>query len=91
MALINTVSADQNESSEFAVSAGSPATLYLISATDQTLPADARAWVLIKGSNSKFYTVGELNTANNAQILDGAGTFKVVKGPAGTAFGVDKT
>lgn len=81
-------------STDFAVTAGTPVTLFLKTATTDTLPSDGWAVVQIKSAGGAYYTVGDLKVTNStyARILDGAGTYRVKKfaTASGTAYGVDK-
>ena len=67
---------------------GASTTLYLKSATAQ-LPPAATADVQIK-SGLNYYTVGQLNYQSPMQVLTAVGTFRVLRNPSATAFGVDQ-
>lgn len=77
-------------SADFTVTAGTPVTLFLKSATTETLPADGSASIQIKSAGATYYPVGVLERNTPARVIDGPGTFRVVKSTGSVAFGVDK-
>jgi hypothetical protein len=86
--LIATGTADA-DSADFAVVAGTPATVFLKDAAGPVLDTQARAAIQIKDAGGQYFTVGQLTGANPVQVIDGPGTFRVQK-YAGPSFGVDK-
>jgi hypothetical protein len=83
-------STSQADSLDFVVAAGTPTTLSLFSATNQSLPNDAAAVIKIKSSGGTYNVIGALSNQQKALVLDGPGTFLVTKGPSSVAFGVDQ-
>ncbi|MBL0420516.1 hypothetical protein JI739_09200 [Ramlibacter sp. AW1] len=73
-------------SSEFTLTTDS-ANIYI---TGGAPGSDARALVQIKAADGTFSTVGELTKQFPAQLLTGAGTYRVTRVATATAFGVDK-
>lgn len=79
-------------SADITVVAGTPATIFLKSATSEVLPSDGSAQIQIKSSNLTYYVLGSIDRVNPAKVIDGPGTYRIVKtGSASTAFGVDQS
>jgi len=76
-------------SADITVSAGSSATLLLKSATAQ-IPQGANADIQAKSADGNYYTIGRLTDQEPIKVLAAAGTFRVVRNPLGTAYGVDQ-
>lgn len=87
--LLATTATGGSISSDITAIAGTPVTLFLKSATSESLPADAKAVIEIKSSGGQYYYVGELTASSSAKVIDGAGTYRVIK-TAGYAYGVDQ-
>jgi hypothetical protein len=88
MASINASSTSANTSSDFAVLAGTPATVFLTSASGALAP-NSRADIQIKTSGAVYVTVGQISDANPAAVISGPGTYRVSKQAGDVAFGVD--
>lgn len=88
MANIIASGATELDSSEFTLTDGQRATLFITGTAD----ANALASVKIKAADGTFSTIGMLTKSQPAMILDSAGsnTYKVTRAAAATAFGVDK-
>lgn len=92
MAELIAITAPGNQASaDIVAAAGTPVTLFLKSGTSESLPNGAKAVIEIKSSGGQYFGVpnGELNQANPVKVIDGAGTYRVVK-LTGDAFGVDQ-
>lgn len=87
--LIATTAPGGTASADIVAVAGTPVTLMLKSASSESLPNDARAMIEIKSSGGQYYGVGALDAANPAKVIDGAGTYRVLK-VVNSAFGVDQ-
>lgn len=77
-------------SSDITAVAGTPVTLFLkVLVTEAPMPQDAKALIEIKSSGGQYFSVGELTAQAPAKVIDGAGTYRVVK-MTSLAFGVDQ-
>ena len=75
-------------SADFTLTDGQSATLYLKTAGPAIAPASI-AVIQVK-SGASYFTIGQLTTGDPMQVLQAAGTFRVVRKPHTIAFGVDK-
>lgn len=93
MAVILASTAGAGFSSDVVVAAGTPATIFLASATNEFLPMDAKAVIEVKSAGATYNAVpgGELNYANPQRVIDSPGTYRVVKYASGTAITVEQT
>lgn len=78
------------QSADFDVEAGASASLFLKSASSQTLPYDALAIVQVKSADATYFDVGVLTATDPMKVLQAAGTFRVSRVAASSAYGVDK-
>lgn len=80
-----------SSSQEITVVAGTPATVFLKTASG-AIPFDAEALIEAKSADATpaYTLVGSLTARCPMQIIDGAGTWRITRRPAGTAYGVDK-
>lgn len=76
-------------SSDFTVTDGASATLFLKTTSGAAVPPGAQALVQIK-SGSNYFTIGRLTDSEPIQVLRAAGTFRVQRQASTEAFGVDK-
>lgn len=88
MAELIAVGTTEVASSDITLAADTTTTLVLKSGTAQ-LPSGATADVQVK-SGTFYYTVGQLSAAAPMQVLSATGTFRVLRNPCATAFGVDQ-
>lgn len=77
-------------SDEFALGEGKEATLYLTPGAEGELPPQCWASVQIKSAASRWIAVGSLTYAKPAQVLSGAGTYRVFRSEASSICGVDR-
>lgn len=77
-------------SADITIEAGASASLFLKSATSQTLPQDAKAVIQVKSTDATYYDIGTLTATDPMKVLQAAGTFRVVRIGASAAYGVDK-
>lgn len=77
-------------SGDFDVAAGESSMVNLFVASGQTIPPGCAASIQLKGSNGVYVEVGVLDDKHPALLVDGPGTFRVVKKNSTVAFGVDQ-
>lgn len=76
-------------SADFTLTAGGSTTLYLKDAAGSAVPYNSTALVQIK-SGTEYFTIGQLDDKNPAQVLTAIGTFRVLRLANSAAFGVDR-
>ena len=79
-------------SADFTVAVGTPVRISLFNAAGGQLANDAFAFVEYKASNNQYFGApeGGLDSFNQSLLLSAPGTYRVRKGAAAVAFGVDK-
>jgi hypothetical protein len=76
-------------SADFTLIDGASTTLFLKDDEGVSVPPDAIAVVQIK-SGSEYFSIGTLDVANPARVLQAPGTFRIFKHVSSTAVGVDR-
>lgn len=80
MANLIAAGATELASADFTLAAGVPTTLQINSASaSASLPTDARAQIQYKNAAGFYNTLGELNYRTQAMVLNGPGTFRVLR------------
>jgi hypothetical protein len=91
MAAIIASGTSELASSDIVVVAGTPTTVFLNDASTGNITESAKARVQIKAASGTYTTVGELNRNQPALIIDGPGTYRVLRlAGSGVAFAVDQ-
>lgn len=77
-------------STDVAVTAGTPVTIFLKVATDVPVPSQADCDVQQKDSGGKYHTIGKLTGREPSKVITGPGTFRVYRNACSEAFGAEK-
>jgi len=94
MASILAVGTNIDESSDFTLTAGAPATLAIFGFTPTNeLPDVPMVHILKKDSANNYARIGDLTRDTPCKVLDAVGVFRVRRlgTPAGASYGVDQT
>lgn len=76
-------------SSDIAVVAGTPVTVFLSVATDVPVPSQADCSVQVKDAGGKYHTIGKLTGREPAKAIDAPGTYRVARAACSEAFAVE--
>lgn len=77
-------------SADFSLTEGGAASLLLKDGVNAKLAKGLSALIQIKTSEGVYMTLGQLTSENPMQVLQGAGTYRIVKQAGAVASGVDK-
>jgi hypothetical protein len=80
----------QAASGEFTLAAGESTTLFVSSAAGSDANSAVQAKVQIKSAGGLWTTVGTLRRGQLAAVLNGAGTYRVLRMLTTTAFGIER-
>lgn len=90
MAAIIASGTTETASSDIVVAAGTPTTLHVNTASGALLTGSDKALVQIKSAGSQYTTIAELTRSQPAVVVDGPGTYRVLRLAATVAFAVDQ-
>ncbi len=77
------------DSSDIAVVAGTPVTVYLVTADGSRPPADVNVQLVLVSAGGQYMQVGGLDRFNNALVIDGPGTYRARRLASDGQVGVD--
>jgi thiamine monophosphate kinase len=89
MAVILASGTTAANSSDIAVTAGTPVTIFLSVGTDVPVPSQADCDVQVKDAGGKYHTIGKLTGREAAKAIDSPGTYRVARAACSEAFAVE--
>ncbi len=91
MAEIIATGTTQATSADFTLTDGQSTTIFFKDALGMEVTPEANALIRIKSSTNEYYTIGTVDCANPARVLQAPGTFRVFKYASTVAYGVDRS